>query len=173
MLKIEPRKDITEQLYSLMSSTMDQWKDLKSGTATKDMWNNQTIPNDPHKNVDGGFQVPPSNYMILSIDKVIKMYLLKLVGAKKFSNALIYAPNSFMSWHTNINNIGTRHYYTYTTKESIFRYIKDGEIIDDIDNIGWTARSFEIKEDEPLWHTVYTNGIRFSFGFTRKENEDG
>jgi hypothetical protein len=73
-----------------------------------------------------------------------------------------------MLWHTNSDDPGTRIYYTYSNKLSIFRYIdKDtGQIVDDIDNVGWTARKFDITdESNPFWHTIWTSSLRFSFGF--------
>lgn len=89
-----------------------------------------------------------------------------LLKAKLITNCIHYPPMSMMDWHTNSDLEGTRHYYTYTEGEAIFKYINDeGEMILDYDNIGWTHRVFRIRKDKPLWHSVWTSTHRYSFGF--------
>jgi len=92
-----------------------------------------------------------------------------ILKADSVVNAFAYSPMSGMYWHTNSDMIGTRVYYTFTMDRAVFKY-KDpdtGQIHEDWDNIGWTAREFEITEDKPFWHSVWTSGRRFSFGFIR------
>lgn len=126
-------------------------------------FNNQALPdrNINHNNTESLVHFTKNAEHLLE-------YAKNTVNAKTITNAIIYAPNSCMTWHTNSDDPGTRIYYSYTTKLSIFRYIDKttGQIVDDIDNIGWTARRFDITdESNPLWHTIWTSGIRFSFGF--------
>jgi hypothetical protein len=94
-------------------------------------------------------------------------HVVQLLGATRCTNAIIYPPNSIMEWHTNSDNEGLRTYYVYTQRKSIFRYVDPttNKIINDYDNIGWTCRSFRIDKKVPLWHCVWSEGIRFSFGF--------
>lgn len=90
----------------------------------------------------------------------------KLLNATRTTNAILYPPLSQMKWHTNSDIVGRRIYYTYTDGLAIFRY-KDinGDIKEDVDNIGWTARSFEVGSDHLFWHSVWTENKRFAFGF--------
>lgn len=90
-----------------------------------------------------------------------------LLGAHTCTNAICYAPYSNMPWHTNSNLEGMRTYYIYSKKRSIFRYrsVENGLVYNDEDDIGWTARTFKIDKNVPLWHTVWSEGYRFAFGF--------
>ncbi len=90
-----------------------------------------------------------------------------LLGANSCTNAICYAPYSCMPWHTNSDLEGTRTYYVYSKRRSIFRYknTDTGLIHNDEDNIGWTARSFKIDKQQPLWHAIWSEGYRFAFGF--------
>jgi hypothetical protein len=90
----------------------------------------------------------------------------KLLNAKRSTNAIIYPGMSCMDWHTNSDVEGTRVYYTKTTGEAIFSYIKDGVRYNDYDNIGeWTCRSFKIEKENTTWHAVWTEHHRYAFGF--------
>jgi hypothetical protein len=89
------------------------------------------------------------------------------LGVSNCTNAIVYSSMSIMPWHTNSDIPGERLYYTYSQKKSVFRYLdpEDEKIKDDYDNIGWTARKFIIGDNNLLWHAVWSEGIRFSFGF--------
>lgn len=90
-----------------------------------------------------------------------------LLSAYTCTNAICYAPYSSMPWHTNSDLEGIRTYYIYSKKRSIFRYrnVENGLIYNDEDNSGWTARTFKINKQEPLWHSIWSEGYRFAFGF--------
>jgi hypothetical protein len=127
-------------------------------------FNNQLIPD---KNVNHTNNTASLVHLTRNAEHLLEE-AKNTLNAKAITNAIIYGPNSCMTWHTNSDDPGTRIYYSYTTKLSIFRYLDKttGKVIDDIDNIGWTARRFDITDEtNPLWHTIWTNGIRFSFGF--------
>jgi hypothetical protein len=99
----------------------------------------------------------------------IKQVMAEL-GAHSCTNTVIYAKNSGIDWHTNSDNVGKRIYIIFTVKPGIFRY-KDpitGEIIDDMDYVGWTQREFIVDKTNLLWHCVYSPGIRFAYGFNVK-----
>lgn len=102
---------------------------------------------------------------------VILKHCVKLINAYECTNAIVYGPQSTMEWHTNSNNIGYRTYYTYTIGKGIFRYKdpKSGEFINSYDNAGWTVRKFKIDREEPLWHTIWAEKLRFAFGFNSNE----
>jgi hypothetical protein len=90
-----------------------------------------------------------------------------LLGADSVTNNILYYPQSCLGWHTNSDLEGYRTYYTYTLKPGIFRYEdpKLNKIVLDVDNVGWTSRTFLIQKDKPFWHSVWSDGYRFSFGF--------
>jgi hypothetical protein len=92
-----------------------------------------------------------------------------ILKAKTVVNSFAYSPMSGMYWHTNSDMVGTRLYYTFTMDKAVFKYVDPdtGIVHEDWDDIGWTAREFEITEDKPFWHSVWTSGRRFSFGFIR------
>jgi hypothetical protein len=93
-------------------------------------------------------------------------------GFDRNTNAIVYSPMSFMRWHTNSNSPGIRHYFTYTGERAVFRWKhpETGEVFDEIDNIGWTYRVFAISNERPLWHTIWTQNVRLSFGFSSINN---
>lgn len=89
-------------------------------------------------------------------------------GADRVVNGTVYAPGGIMDWHTNSNMPGRKLYYTFTMGKAVFAYKHPltGEIIDDQDAVGWTAREFMIPANPPyLWHAVWTEKVRFCFGF--------
>ena len=83
------------------------------------------------------------------------------MGAQELTNSMIYLPETKMRWHTNSDNPGTRRYYTFTKGDAWFAWVdKEGNVQYDKDNMGWTVREFEA----PIWHSIYTSQLRFSFG---------
>ena len=90
-----------------------------------------------------------------------------LLQSSGVTNKLVYPPHSCMRWHTNSDTQGVRTYYTFSVKAGVFIY-KDqetGEIVEDVDKVGWTVRQFDVNAEKPFWHCVWSDGIRFSFGF--------
>jgi hypothetical protein len=79
-----------------------------------------------------------------------------------------YPPGGYMGWHTNNRYPGWRLYVSYAEElgKSFFRYRrpKDGEIVTSQDT-GWNVRLFEVDPARPLWHAVYSDTNRFSFGY--------
>ena len=79
-----------------------------------------------------------------------------------------YPPQSFMSWHTNSRVPGWRAYLSYGEDpgESFFRYrdTDSGRIVT-LKDSGWNLRVFMLSANRPLWHAVYSNTNRFSFGY--------
>jgi hypothetical protein len=105
-------------------------------------------------------------FKIPSVAAALESYVAAR-GFESNRNAVVYNPMSFMRWHTNSNSPGLRHYFTYTTGRAIFRWRhpKTGEIFDEIDGKGWTYRTFVISPTQPVWHTIWTEKVRLSFGF--------
>jgi hypothetical protein len=114
----------------------------------------------PHKAVD-------NIHHICTLTDTRLSTVTSLLNANSCTNAICYAPYSSMSWHTNSDTEGTRTYYIYSKRRSVFRYKNPitGLVHNDEDNIGWTARSFTIDKQKPLWHTIWSEGYRFAFGF--------
>lgn len=79
-----------------------------------------------------------------------------------------YPPGSYMGWHTNNRAPGWRVYLTHAVEpgQSFFRYRdpRTGEIVTSMDH-DWDLRVFRVDPKAPLWHTVYSNTHRFSFGY--------
>lgn len=104
---------------------------------------------------------------------VIKELRLKFPGsAPVCSGHFWYPPQCFMGWHTNSRKPDWRYYINYAEEpgKSFFRY-KDpqtGEIVTAWDDV-WNERQFHIQKDPLLWHAVYSNTNRFSFGYVIKD----
>lgn len=79
-----------------------------------------------------------------------------------------YPSNGYMGWHTNANVQGFRLYCSHTpvAGQSYFRYLDPvtGEIETSWDSAGWNFRCFR-TDLEPLWHCVYSQTDRISFGY--------
>ena len=80
-----------------------------------------------------------------------------------------YPSGSHMAWHTNNKAPGWRVYLTHATEpgRSFFRYRDPltGEIVTTMDS-RWDLRLFRVDPAQPLWHAVYSETDRFSFGYT-------
>lgn len=88
--------------------------------------------------------------------------------AVKCSGVLWYPKGSAMGWHTNSTAPGWRLYINVADEEgeSFFRYKVPGssEIIT-LNDAKWNLRVFRLTDEEPLWHSVYSNTNRFSLGY--------
>lgn len=95
---------------------------------------------------------------------VLKRVALGVQG--ECTGAFVYPAHSCMDWHTNSNRPGQRVYYIYSEGGGVFRYVaSDGRIVDDEEGPGWIARAFTIPRQGWLWHTIYAETPRWSFGF--------
>ena len=79
-----------------------------------------------------------------------------------------YPAGSFMGWHTNSRVPGWRAYLSFAEEpgRSFFRYRhpQSGDIVT-LEDTGWDLRIFKLESGMPLWHTVYSDTNRFSFGY--------
>jgi len=158
---------IKKYLESVINKSAYMWKGIIPAKYTKVDFLNSTPPteNIETDNQRGVFFNIPRHFIEQEIVAVEN-----LIGGE-CTNHIVYPPMSIMKWHTNSNNPGLRTYYTYGVKESIFRYIdKNGNIIDDYDNKGWTVRRFKVDQENLLWHTIWSEGTRFAFGFNETTN---
>jgi hypothetical protein len=163
--KLEPNKNVIKALSSHIQKTQYQWSRVPSGSVTRELFDAQELPT---RDLTGGYFLDGSTHTHLAImaPKHELNPLAELVGANENTNLIVYGANSCMGWHTNSDMPGDRIYYTFTLGKAIFRYVnQNGQIIDDIDNSGWTVRKFPVQKDPLLWHTIWTEKIRFSFGF--------
>lgn len=86
------------------------------------------------------------------------------------SGFFLYDADSYMGWHTNMDEPGTRVYITYSSDgNSFFRYSQQGSIHTCMDRKGITVRKFVTLVDNPLWHCVGSSCLRISVGFKIKE----
>lgn len=78
-----------------------------------------------------------------------------------------YPPGGFMGWHTNSGHEGYRIYATRCkeSNKSFFRYLLDGEMHTEWEQVGWNCRLFEVRKDKLYWHCVWSDTDRYSFGF--------
>ena len=79
-----------------------------------------------------------------------------------------YPRNGYMGWHTNANVQGFRLYCTHApaSRQSYFRYFDPTtqKIETSWDTAGWNFKCFR-TDLEPLWHCVYSETDRISFGY--------
>lgn len=107
------------------------------------------------------------------LDKVVLEHAQKLFpGCPKLeienTGHFWYPAGTYMGWHTNLRTPGWRYYINFVDQpnKSFFKYRdpNTGEIITSWDQI-WNIRLFHITPAAPLWHAVYSNTNRFSFGY--------
>ena len=107
------------------------------------------------------------------LDRAVTTMLRHLLGYSWNLNArrsghFWYPPGSHMSWHTNNKAPGWRVYLTHAIEpgRSFFRYRDPltGEIETTMDN-RWDLRIFRVDPAQSLWHAVYSETDRFSFGY--------
>jgi hypothetical protein len=84
------------------------------------------------------------------------------------SGHFMYPPGGYMGWHTNSGSPGWRLYINYAEQpgKSFFRYRdpETGKIVTCWDK-KWNFRLFRIDQAKLLWHSVYSDTNRYSFGF--------
>jgi hypothetical protein len=107
------------------------------------------------------------------LDREVIRMLRQLLGyglnlEARRSGHFWYPPGSHMAWHTNNKAPGWRVYLTHATEpgRSFFRYRDPttGEIVTTLDN-RWDLRIFRVDPAQSLWHAVYSETDRFSFGY--------
>ena len=167
-----PDKAITNKLLQIIKLSNAVWKDTQPTGVSKEEFLDQPFPkiNVLKGDGDGLFldkkQLIPQGY---DPNKVLKN-VIELDNLGLVTNSVFYPSLSMMPWHTNSDNKGVRTYYTYTNKEALFRWRhpQTKEIITETDNVGWTKRQFIVINKDPyLWHTVWSEGVRFAFGFNK------
>jgi len=166
-------KKIIDNLKEIINDEKPYWsraKDQRKFKVDKDVFlKNTQIPDHDVFTANNHNEISLDNYFFTESEKQLKLLaeVKDILGASSSTNAIMYYPKTAMKWHTNSNILGTRIYIVLNTKEGIFRY-KDpftGEIVDSYDNKGWTIRKFKISKDYKLWHTIWSEGRRFAFGF--------
>tara|TARA_R110000796_G_scaffold41314_2_gene102261 strand:+ start:1320 stop:1862 length:543 start_codon:yes stop_codon:yes gene_type:complete len=167
-----PEKAVTDTLIRIIKLSNNIWKDTPATGISKEEFMCQPFPKKNVLKGDGDGVFTDKKQLITdeySPDKVLKDAIL-LGDLGVVTNSVFYPSFSMMPWHTNSDNIGIRTYFTYTNKEAIFRWRnpQTKEIITEKDEIGWTKRQFIVLNREPyLWHTVWSEGVRFAFGFNK------
>lgn len=161
-MKLPPHPDV----LLLLNKIIHDHKAKKKKCESTKIWNWEDFIKQPlpEQNI---VKITSDYYPVADYNNRYLRAAVQLVGAETSSNAILYRPQSVMGWHTNSDMIGQRIYYTYTEGSAAFMYLnQEGEKIIDYDNVGWTCRSFDIKgPDDPLWHTIWTEKERYSFGF--------
>ena len=107
----------------------------------------------------------PRNRLVPIVHQLAKVYPKSSIQMSGFF--LYPADGGYMGWHTNSDAPCTRVYITHVEEggKSFFRYRDNGEYVTSWDKPGWNLRQFEVTEDNPLWHCVYSEEARLSIGF--------
>lgn len=164
---------IINALKSLTKDVFSSVTRVSKGSHTLEDFNNQVVNFDedvalgkiPRSELTSFLMYYQDDSRVLDVKKILS----NEPSMVQFRNFYYYPPNTMMSWHTNSNAPGTRIYYSLVAGGDIFRY-RDPytkEIIDVIGKPGWNIKRFQIGSTsaDRLWHTIYANGPRFSFGF--------
>lgn len=162
-VKINPNSDVLLLLNKVIKN-YEPYKKLIDAGLTWEDFIDQKIPNEDFVKVDSGFQL-----ILREESKIYLQAAKQILGAAENTNHILYDAHSIMKWHTNSDMVGQRIYYTYTEGKAAFMYMNGNERIIDYDDIGWTCRTFYLTgPEDPLWHTIYTEKERYSFGFWLK-----
>ncbi len=170
----EPDKRITDLLAWTVRDVFPFIKNLSRGETSLDEFNNQPYDFDNDIALGGIPRDELTSFLEIyrhddRIKHVVKIFEEDSGKRVQFRNFYYYPPNTMMTWHTNSNAIGTRVYYTLVSGGDIFRYRDPNtkEIIDVYGKDGWNVKRFKIgnTKEDLLWHTIYSKGPRFSFGF--------
>ena len=160
--RLQIDKNITNELGQYIELTMKQWYNkVEKHPVTLDQFREYEIPKNDVQHVGN------SAHAIGDGTKQQIARSKNILGASEVTNAIYYSPMSMMFWHTNSNAPGTRIYYSFSLDKSLFAYRDPdtGEVIEDWDDEGWTARTIDVPKEGLFWHSVWTSGRRFSFGF--------
>jgi hypothetical protein len=127
--------------------------------------------------VEAGESVYMYDFSHLSITDKLYMYAQEMFPdlTPVVSGSFLYPPGGFMSWHTNSDKPNKHLYFTYADKhkKSFFRSFVNGNIITDYDNKGLNIRVFDTVNVDPLlWHCVYSDCNRYSFGFRLLDKDE-
>ena len=171
-LKIDVNRDVTKSLGKLIDRSLRDnrlFNFVSESFLTYEEFDKWNVPKDDVHLKQGPGTGSGYVHLTENMEEPELRHAKHILKADEVANAIIYSPMSGMFWHTNSNNPGTRIYYTFAIDKSVFRY-KDpltGEIHEEQDSVGWTARAFKIPDpqDGRFWHAVWTAGRRFSFGF--------
>lgn len=166
--KIEPDREVTALLSGVITKTAHNWEGLPTGPDVSEAeFLAMKIPQvEVYKKSSG----QPS-LLISPLDFHRQMPALeacaKMVGAREVKNHCLYLPQTVMPWHTNRDEPGKRTYYSMTLGRALFRWMDaKGQIhVDEDEPGGWTAREFDVSANYPMWHSIWTEKTRFSFGF--------
>lgn len=166
MKQLKPDPEVIAALIPVIKGSKEIWKVLPNEGVTLEDVKATPLPSEDVE------KSPNRCFHLLNGDEHLEK-ASDILGGQKIRNRLVYPPNSTMGWHTNSDHEGIRTYYSFTVKPGRFIYLhpETGQMIVDSDQVGWTVRQFEISKDKPLWHCVWADGVRFSFGFTQPIEE--
>lgn len=177
-INCEPDKRITDLLSWAIRDVFPFVKKLSRGTTSLEEFNSQQCDFDndvvlgtiPRDEITSFLRLYNDDSRIKQVVEIFKESGKNV----EYRNFYYYPPNTMMTWHTNSNVIGTRVYYTMVSGGDIFRYRDpvSKEIIDVHGKDGWNVKRFQIgnTKEDLLWHTIYSKGPRFSFGFNLLDN---
>jgi len=177
--RFEIPENIQKLIFELIYLNRDNFSNIESNDDSFEKFDKIPIPKlstayDINSTLRGNIERKKFNFQINDNARIEE--IKNFICADECTNALMYPKNTIMHWHTNADLIGTRAYIIYTKEPGIFRYQnpKTKEIVDDYDNVGFTGRLFPVgkTKEDLLWHTVWSPGKRFSFGFNFGEVSD-
>lgn len=171
--RLKPDENICDAYFDLIKSKIARWSGAKARGVTKDHFLSQQIPTE-NVEISGQHKECASFSLFDNRQEEYEFgeKLKQIAPFDAYTNGIVYPPMSYMPWHTNSDVAGYRTYYSYTLKEGVFAWKcpDTGEIKVDYDDYGWTCRRFKIINKPPyLWHTIWSEGLRFAFGFNTRD----
>jgi hypothetical protein len=166
--RLNPDKRMCEILGGIIKMSSGIWGGVKSSSISKETFLETQVPQVDDRILANTAGTGDKIALIAEDKAFILENIAKQGGFDRCTNAVLYPPMSMMDWHTNSDISGVRTYFTFTLKEGLFRWVDPitKEIHIDTDDIGWTCRRFKIPMSENhLWHSVWSEGVRFAFGF--------
>jgi hypothetical protein len=167
MKTVEVTTLIANELANVVADMAPNWQNLSVGPNISEAeFFAQTVPDVEVYKKNAG---QPS-LLVTPLDFHHQMPRLKRVaemaGAREVKNHCVYLPQTMMPFHTNRDEPGLRTYFTHTLGKAYFRWMdQEGNMHVEEDGIGWTGRQFDVSADYPMWHSIWTEKTRFSFGF--------
>jgi hypothetical protein len=107
------------------------------------------------------------------VDRLVEKKLRALFEGQetldvRSSGFFLYPPKGFMGWHTNSESPGWRFYVNVAEEpgKSFIRYRdpRTGQIVTSWDK-KISFRLFRVTRRDPIWHAIYSDTYRYSFGY--------
>jgi len=182
MLFQQPDLSHNEELMSILNEILDDVKsrDLRKSEKKSFITREDTLWRVTEEKLREVMDGKPGGFSCIELPKEPLHRLEVLLAAEFEKNTdfsykevvlqgrTFYPKESFMSWHNDNSDPGYIFYCTYAEEDnkSFFRYqnTDTGKVETAWDKKGWYFRIFDINPENPLWHCIFSDTIRFSIG---------